>query len=206
MASATSICCRASASRRSGTRIRGSPRALTEQAATLIHTSNLFFHPLQGQLAARLSALSGLERAFFCNSGAEANEACLKFARRYWHTKGAPRTEFVAFEHAFAGRTIGRLSVTWDEHYRGPFEPLVPGVTFVSNDDPDAVRRAVTDRTAAIIVEPIQGEGGVRPLPPEIGGGHRGRVPSHRRAAHLPTKCSRDWAVPGRRSTSRRSG
>ena len=126
----------------------------------------MFYHPLQGQVAARLSALSGLERAFFCNSGAEANEASLKFARRYWQTKGEPRTEFVAFEHAFAGRTFGALSVTWDVHYRGPFEPLVPGATFVPTE-PEAVRRAVTDRTAAIIVEPIQGEGGVRPLSAE---------------------------------------
>jgi acetylornithine/N-succinyldiaminopimelate aminotransferase len=73
-------------------------RAVSEQAETLIHTSNLFYHPLQGQLAERLAALSGLPRAFFCNSGAEAVEACLKFARRYWHTKGEPRQEFIALD------------------------------------------------------------------------------------------------------------
>ena len=140
-------------------------RALSEQAATLLHTSNLYFHPLQGELAARLTTLSGLDRAFFCNSGTEAMEACLKFARRYWHTSGRPRTKFVSFSHGFHGRTMGALSITWDEHYRTPFEPLVPGATFVATDDPDALLAAVDDDTAAIVVEPIRGEGGVRPIP-----------------------------------------
>ena len=111
-------------------------RAIGEQAATLAHTSNLYFHPLQGELAARLSALTGLDRAFFCNSGTEAVEACLKFARRFWHTRGETgRTKFVAFTHSFHGRTMGSLSVTWDEHYRAPFQPLVPGVSFASASD-----------------------------------------------------------------------
>lgn len=139
--------------------------AIVEQAGTLLHTSNLFFHPLQGEVARRLVSLTGLQRLFLCNSGTEANEACLKFARRYWHGLGhAGRTQFVALQHAFAGRTLGSLSVTWDEHYRGPFEPLLPGVTFVGASDPSALKAAVTKDTAAIIVEPIQGEGGVRPL------------------------------------------
>ena len=143
--------------------------ALADQARTLVHTSNLFHHPLQGQLAARLAELSGLSRAFICNSGTEAVEACLKFARRYWFTQGATdRTEFVALEHAFAGRSMGALSVTWDDHYRAPFAPLVPGVTFVSASDPAALRAAVTTRTAAIIAEPIQGEGGIRPMTREF--------------------------------------
>lgn len=142
----------------------GLARALAEQAQTLIHTSNLYYHPLQAELASRLAALSGLPRAFFCNSGAEAVEACLKFSRRYWHSAGSPRAEFVALDHGFHGRTMGALSVTWDDHYRAPFAPLVPGVTFVSAADPAAIAAAVTERTAAIIVEPIQGEGGVRPL------------------------------------------
>ena len=145
----------------------GHPRlasAISAQAAELLHTSNLFFHPLQAEVAARLTALSGLNRAFFCNSGAEAVETCLKFARRYWHAKGAPRARFVALEHSFHGRTMGALSVTWDDHYRGPFAPLVGEVVFVPADDPAALQAAMTDATAAIIVEPIQGEGGVRPL------------------------------------------
>jgi predicted acetylornithine/succinylornithine family transaminase len=143
----------------------GLSEAVSRQARTLTHTSNLFFHPLQGLLAERLSRLTRLPRVFFCNSGTEANEACLKFARRYWHTKGEKgRTEFVAFEHAFGGRTLGALSVTWDAHYRDPFEPLVPGVAFVRAADAAALDQVVTERTAAIIVEPIQGEGGVRPM------------------------------------------
>lgn len=143
--------------------------AIAEQAQQLLHTSNLFFHPLQGELATRLASLSGLPRAFFCNSGAEAVEASLKFARRYWQAQGqTDRTGYVALERSFHGRTMGALSVTWDEHYRGPFAPLIPGVTFVAADDPDALRAAVTDRTAAVIAEPLQGEGGVRPLNPRM--------------------------------------
>jgi acetylornithine/N-succinyldiaminopimelate aminotransferase len=143
----------------------GLAAAISEQASTLLHTSNLYYHPLQGEAAARLATLSGLSRAFFCNSGTEAVEACLKFARRFWFTQGErERTEYVAMEGSFSGRTFGSLSVTHDEHYREPFMPLLPGVTFVNPRDPEAIRRAVTTRTAAIIAEPIQGEGGVRPL------------------------------------------
>ena len=161
----------------------GLARAIGEQAATLAHTSNLYFHPLQGELAARLSALTGLERAFFCNSGTEANEACLKFARRYWHTRGElTRTKFVAFSHAFHGRTMGSLSVTWDQHYRAPFEPLIPGVSFASPADPSSLDRLVDGQTAAIIVEPIQGEGGVRPIPPDV-------------AAAITAACARTGAL-----------
>lgn len=144
-------------------------RALGDQAATLAHTSNLYFHPLQGQLAERLTTLTCMDRAFFCNSGAEAMEACLKFARRYWHAKGvANRTKFVAFTHSFHGRTMGALSVTADEHYRAPFQPLVPGVSFTSFDDPEGLDRLIDESTAAVVIEPIQGEGGVRPAPPAI--------------------------------------
>lgn len=147
----------------------GHPRlvqAISEQAHTLLHTSNLFFHPLQGQLAERLTSLSGLSRAFFCNSGTEAIEACLKFARRYWFTRGEKRTKIIALEESFHGRTIGSLSVTSDEHYRGPFEPLLSDVTWVSNQDPAQLMAAATSETAIIIVEPIQGEGGIHPLTP----------------------------------------
>ena len=140
-------------------------RALAAQAATLAHTSNLYYHPLQGELAARLAAHSSLPRAFFCNSGTEAVEACLKFARRYWN---GSRTTFVALQHSFHGRTMGSLSVTWDSHYRAPFGPLIPNVVFADPYDAPSAAAAITDDTAAVIVEPIQGEGGVRPLSPEI--------------------------------------
>ena len=143
----------------------GLTAAIADQAATLIHTSNLYYHPFQSQAAARLAQLSGLPRTFFCNSGTEAVEACLKFARRYWFTQGSTnRTAFVAVEGSFAGRTLGALSVTHSEHYRAPFGPLIPSVTFVDPAQPDALAAAVTDQTAAIIAEPIQGEGGIRPM------------------------------------------
>jgi len=141
--------------------------ALAEQARTLVHTSNLYFHTLQGQVASRLASLSGLSRTFFCNSGTEAMEGCLKFARRFWHTSGhSERTGLVALEHAFHGRTMGALSVTWDDHYRAPFAPLLQDVVWVSPGDPAALLSAVSDRTTAIVIEAIQGEGGVRPLSP----------------------------------------
>jgi acetylornithine/N-succinyldiaminopimelate aminotransferase len=144
----------------------GLARALADQAQTLVHTSNLFYHPYQGEVAERLAALSGLERTFFCNSGTEAVEACLKFARRYWYTKGEPRAEFIALDESFHGRTFGSLSVTSDEHYRKPFEPLLPTVRFVPVNDAAALASAVSRSTAAIIAEPIIGEGGIRPLTP----------------------------------------
>jgi len=145
---------------------KGLARAVAEQADTLIHTSNLFFHPLQGQLAERLANLSGMPRAFFCNSGTEAVEACLKFARRYWYTKGEPRAEFIALDESFHGRTFGSLSITSDEHYRAPFEPLLPKVTFVPTNDARALMRAVSKNTAAIVAESVLGEGGIKPLTP----------------------------------------
>ena len=147
----------------------GLATALGEQARTLLHTSNLYFHPLQGQVGRRLTALSGLPRAFFCNSGTEAVEGCLKFARRYWHTRGeTARTRIVALERSFHGRTFGSLSVTWEPGYRAPFEPLLEGVAFVSPTDPDASRRRSAQTWLRSSSEPIQGEGGVWPLSPEF--------------------------------------
>lgn len=147
----------------------GLAAAIADQASTLLHTSNLYYHPYQAEAASRLSALSGLQRAFFCNSGAEANEACLKFARRYWHTQGVKgRIGYVAIEGAFGGRTMGALSITHDEHYRGPFLPLIEPVTFVPDTRPDLLASAVNETTAAVIAEPIRGEGGIRPLPADF--------------------------------------
>src|SRR5687768_563462 len=115
------------------------------------------------ELADRLAALSFPARVFFTNSGTEAMEAAIKFARRIGRPAG--RTELVAFERAFHGRTMGALSITWSEKYRQPFEPLVPDVVFRPWDDLTAARAAIGPRTAAVFVEPIQGEGGVRPAP-----------------------------------------
>ena len=126
-------------------RIRVLPQQSPTRHHTLLHTSNLYYHPFQAEAAARLAKLSGLARVFFCNSGAEAIEACLKFARRYWHTQGVNDAHgFVAIESAFAGRTIGALSVTCDEHYRTPFMPLLGPVTFV-DPTPGALEAAVSD-------------------------------------------------------------
>jgi predicted acetylornithine/succinylornithine family transaminase len=157
-------------------------RAIGEQAHTLLHTSNLFYHPLQGQVAERLARLSGLPRAFFCNSGTEAVEACLKFARRYWYTRGERRTDIIAFDHSFHGRTLGALSVTSDEHYRAPFAPLLAGVRFLPLNDAPALASTVSSQTAAIIVEPVQGEGGVRLVTPAF-------------AAALQDACQRTGAL-----------
>jgi predicted acetylornithine/succinylornithine family transaminase len=144
-------------------------RVVAEQAHVLLHCSNLFFHPYQGELAERLASMSGLDRTFFCNSGTEAMEACLKFARRYWYTAADPsRRGIVALQGAFHGRTMGSLSITADPHYRDPFAPLLADVVFVPPGDIAALRQAVTAQTAAVVVEGIQGEGGVRPLAEEF--------------------------------------
>ncbi|HEX4440764.1 MAG TPA: acetylornithine/succinylornithine family transaminase [Thermoanaerobaculia bacterium] len=136
-------------------------RALREAAAGGVwHVSNLFYHPSQGMLAERLTRAAGLSRAFFCNSGTEANEAALKFAR----LRNPGREAIVALDESFHGRTLGALSVTGHAPYRQPFEPLLPGVRFVPPNDAAALESAVTDRTSAILLEPVMGEAGVIPL------------------------------------------
>jgi predicted acetylornithine/succinylornithine family transaminase len=138
--------------------------ALSGQAAALDHVSNLFHTSPQIELAQRLTASSFADRVFFSNSGSEANEAALKFSRKWARSRYGPeKTRVVAFEHSFHGRTMGALSLTEKARYRDPFSPLVPGVTFVPLNDSKAVREAVTDRTCSVFVEPLQGEGGVRP-------------------------------------------
>jgi len=135
-------------------------KALRGEASSLWHVSNLYYHPAPGRLAERLTKASGLCRAFFCNSGTEANEAALKFAR----LRNPGRTEIVALEESFHGRTFGALSVTGHEAYRAPFTPLVPGARFVPPNDAAALAGAVSERTSAILLEPVLGEGGVVPL------------------------------------------
>ena len=179
--------------------------AVREQVGELVHTSNLFFHPFQGELAARLTKASGLERAFFCNSGAEAVEGCLKFARRFWYTAGTPRTQFIAFERGFSGRTMGALSTTWDEHYRTPFGPLVPEVRFVSNEDPDDLLAAVAIRRRRFSPNPSRAKAVCARCRPRSWPPSTRRAPTPARCTS-PMKCSRDSGEPGTCSTSRRWG
>jgi len=129
--------------------------AIKKQAEQLIHVSNLYYTENQALLAEELACLSGMDRVFYCNSGAEAVEGALKLAR-----KASGKKEFIATEHAFHGRTRGALSVTHKEKYRKPFEPLAPAV-FVPYNDAQAIRSAINENTAGVIIEPIQGEGGV---------------------------------------------
>ena len=139
-------------------------RALREESTRLLHVSNLFYHPAQGLLAEKLTRASGLSCAFFCNSGTEAIEAALKFAR----LRHPGRGEVVALEGSFHGRSYGALSITGNEAYRAPFAPLVPGARFVAPNDEDALARAVSENTSAIVLEPILGEGGIVPLSREF--------------------------------------
>lgn len=139
--------------------------AWTDQMRRAVHVSNLYHDALQGQVAEKLAQLTGLDRAFFSNSGAEAIEGSLKLARRFFSSSGNPRSDVVALKGAFHGRTLGALSATWDAHYRAPYEPLVPRFAFADPADPSSLEPLVSERTAAVILEPIQGEGGVRPVP-----------------------------------------
>jgi predicted acetylornithine/succinylornithine family transaminase len=141
--------------------------ALTEQARTLMHVSNLFYTVPQVELAELLCRASGMDRAFFCNSGAEAVEAAIKLARRWGrdHRRGA--YEIIVAEGAFHGRTLATVAASGVERYRAPFEPLPPGFVRVPFGDADAVRRATTERTAAVLLEPVQGENGVIVPPPD---------------------------------------
>lgn len=141
--------------------------AVCNQAGELTHLSNLYYSQPQVDLAERLVNHSFADRVFFSNSGSEANEAALKFARRWARSQhGERKTRIVAFQGGFHGRTVGSLSVTARQKYRSPFEPLMPGVTFAPFNDLPAAVRAIDKRTCAVIVEPVQGEGGVVPANP----------------------------------------
>jgi predicted acetylornithine/succinylornithine family transaminase len=139
--------------------------ALKDQLG-LIHLSNLYRHPYTEEVAGRLARLSGMSSVFFTNSGTEANECALKLARKHQRNAGHPeRTGFIALEGGFHGRTMGSLSLTHTPKYRVPFEPLVPGVTWIAPDDVSTLESTVrTKLPAALVVEPIQGEAGVRDI------------------------------------------
>jgi acetylornithine/N-succinyldiaminopimelate aminotransferase len=141
-------------------------KAISEQAGRLIHVSNYFYNEPNVKLAGRLTELTGMARAFFCNSGTEAVEACIKLVRRHFFAKSEEaRYRIIAFESSFHGRTLGALAATGQKAYRDGFGPL-PGVTHVAYGDVAAVRAAMGADVAAVLVEPVQGEGGVLPAPP----------------------------------------
>jgi acetylornithine/N-succinyldiaminopimelate aminotransferase len=147
-------------------------RVLKKQAGKLIHTSNLFYHEYQAELAKRLTKISGLDRAFFCNSGTEAWEGALKLARAFARVNNnnghKAKWRLLALENSFHGRTFGSLATTGQEKYRHPFAPLVPGVNFVAFNDPQDLKRQFDGSVCAICLETIQGEGGIRPVSPEF--------------------------------------
>src|SRR5437773_4720886 len=137
-------------------------QALQQQALRLVHTSNLFYTEPQVKLAHMLVDHSFADKVFFCNSGAEANEAAIKLARRYSHEKyGAGRFEIVTMRNSFHGRTIATLTATGQDKVQKGYEPLLPGFSYVAFNNLEQLKRAVTDKTAAIMLEPVQGEGGI---------------------------------------------
>ena len=153
--------------------------AVAEGAKTLTHVSNLYYTIPQVELAKRLVTNSFADRVFFTNSGAEAVEGALKFARKWARQKGEGKHEIVAFSGSFHGRTMGALSVTYKSAYREPFAPLVPGVCFAPFNDLAAARALISPATCAVIVEPVQGEGGIHAATPEFLRGLRALCNEH---------------------------
>jgi acetylornithine/N-succinyldiaminopimelate aminotransferase len=145
-------------------------KTIRREAGRAVHVSNLFHNPFQGPLAAKLAKWSRMDRVFFTNSGSEAVEGALKLARIATKQKpgGAAKTRFLALEHSFHGRTFGALSITHPAKYREPFEPLVPGVDFVRLNDVADLESKFTEAACAIVIEPIQGEGGIYPVSGEF--------------------------------------
>jgi acetylornithine/N-succinyldiaminopimelate aminotransferase len=145
----------------------GHPRlmkVIREQAARMIHCSNLYYHEFQGPLAERIAKASGLDRVFFCNSGTEAVEGALKMIRSHGRKLSEQKFETVALLDSFHGRTFGALSITGQENYRRDFEPMLPGARFTKRNDLAALEEAVGPNTAGIVLELVQGEGGIHPL------------------------------------------
>lgn len=139
-------------------------KVIRQQAALLIHCSNLYYHEYQGPLAKKLAEISGLERSFFCNSGTEAMEGALKMVRSHGGKVSPNKIEIISLDNSFHGRTLGALSITGQAKYRKDFEPLLPGVRFVPRNDIAALEQAFSERTAGIVLEWVQGEGGIYPL------------------------------------------
>lgn len=143
--------------------------AVKAQVDKLIHTSNYFYNEPASKAAVKMTKASGMEKVFFTNSGAEAVDGALKIAKKYANlTKKTQNYEIIAMEHSFHGRTIGSLSVTGNPHYREAFEPLMSGVKFATYNDLESVKALINDNTAAVIMETVQGEGGIRPATEEF--------------------------------------
>src|SRR5207249_5346275 len=158
-------------------------KVIREQAARVIHLSNLYYHEYQGLLAEKLCNLSGLNRAFFSNSGTEAIEGSIKLARLAGHRAGGEaKCRLVALEGSYHGRTFGALSLTGQDKHRQGFEPLLEDVKFVPRNDAAALQSAVDDNTAAIVLEPIFGEGGIHECSPEFLRQSRAAADRHRAA------------------------
>src|SRR5664279_5334218 len=139
-------------------------KVIREQSALLIHTSNLYYHKYQGPLAKRLAQMSGLQRCFFANTGTEAMEGALKMVHSHGRAINPEKYQVISLENSFHGRTFGALSITGQPKYRKDFEPLMTGVHFVPRGDLKALEAAVNKNTAGIVLEFIQGEGGIYPL------------------------------------------
>lgn len=155
--------------------------AVCDQAAKLVHVSNLYHTAPHAQLARRLVSNSFADKVYFCNSGTEANEAAFKFARKYAREilPGEEKTKIVAFNGSFHGRTMGSLAATYKLNYREPFLPLMPGVVFAPYNDVEAAGQVIDDEVCAVIVEPVQGEGGVKPATAEFLGTLRDLCDQH---------------------------
>lgn len=136
-------------------------KAIADQAGKMIHCSNLYYTEPQATLAARLAELTGLDRVFLANSGAEANEGALKLARKYGKTLSPDRVEIITAENSFHGRTFATLTATGQPKYREGYEPLPGGFSYVTYNDIDSLKRVISEKTCAVLIEPIQGEGGV---------------------------------------------
>jgi len=144
-------------------------QAIKNQVDKLMHISNLYYNTPIAEAASKLLKVSGMDRVFFTNSGTEAIEGALKAAKKYAYSKtGHANHEIIAMEHSFHGRSIGALAVTGTAHYREPFEPLMGGVSFATYNDFDSVKALVNENTCAIIMETVQGEGGIFPAEPEF--------------------------------------
>lgn len=143
-------------------------KVIKDQASKVLHTSNLFYHPYQAELAKRLTKLAGMDRAFFCNSGTEAWEAALKLARAWGNLQSKKKFRILALENSFHGRTFGSMATTYTEKYRKPYVPMVPGVSFVKFNDVEDLTKQFDETVCAIGLEPVQGEGGINPLSMEF--------------------------------------